>query len=237
MSFEIITLDLDDTLWDSDPALRRAESAVYQFLESNYPVICDRYSIEDLVSHRQQVLRERPDIGHDFTKLRHTALRLLAVECNCPTELADTAIEIFLDVRSQVELYEDVVPALEDLHADYRLVALSNGNADVNKAGVGHLLEFAVSPAEVGASKPDPAMFDYVLELTGCARDAVVHVGDEPETDIAGAYRAGVASVWINRKGRNWPETHPPPRAAIDRLDQLREAMALLLQARLEVRE
>lgn len=234
MKFELITLDLDDTLWDSEPALRRAEQAVYEFLADAYPEVTARYSIGDLVTQRRALMQSRPDIGYDFTRLRHAALAQIAEQFGYPSALADMALEIFLEIRSQVEIYEDVLPVLEKLSREYRLVALSNGNADVHKVGVGHLFESAVSPGVAGASKPDPAIFDYVVQSTGVARDAILHVGDEPETDILGALRAGISAVWINRQGRAWPESYEPPPATIEAFADLPRAIGALLRVRLE---
>ena len=177
-------------------------------------------------------MQSRPDIGYDFSRLRHAALAVLAEQFAYPAAMADEALEIFLDARSQVEIFEDVLPVLEHLVEHYRLVALSNGNADVHKAGVGHLFEFSVSPSIAGACKPDPAIFNYVVETACVDRESVLHVGDEPETDILGAHRAGIASVWINRRGMIWPEQHPPPLATIEDLAGLQQAIASVARTR-----
>ena len=45
--------------------------------------------------------------------------------------------------------------------------------------------------------KPDPAVYEPVLEMLGVARERVLAVGDALETDIAGAAAAGIASCWV----------------------------------------
>ena len=48
---------------------------------------------------------------------------------------------------------------------------------------------------EVG--KPDPAVYDPVLEILGIAdRSRVVAIGDTPHTDLAGAQAAGIDALW-----------------------------------------
>lgn len=48
---------------------------------------------------------------------------------------------------------------------------------------------------EVG--KPDPAVYDPVLEILGIAdRRRVVAIGDTPHTDLAGAQAAGLDALW-----------------------------------------
>ena len=78
---------------------------------------------------------------------------------------------------------------------------------------------------EIGASKPHPDMFHAALQCTGVAAHNVVHVGDDPEHDIAGARKVGMHTVWMNARGMAWPDG---PRASreISNLRQLPEAIA-----------
>ena len=52
-------------------------------------------------------------------------------------------------------------------------------------------------PAAIEIGKPDPAVYDPVLEALGIAdRRRVVAIGDSPRTDLAGAQAAGIDAVW-----------------------------------------
>ena len=55
--------------------------------------------------------------------------------------------------------------------------------------------------ARVGAAKPDPAIFAHALERLGVAAANALHCGDLPEKDCAGARRAGVRPVLLDRHG------------------------------------
>jgi len=59
------------------------------------------------------------------------------------------------------------LPALAALSARYRVVALSNGNADVHRVGIGRHFHAAVSAAEVGVGKPDPRIFRAAAQAAG----------------------------------------------------------------------
>ncbi len=52
-----------------------------------------------------------------------------------------------------------------------------------------------VAPEVIG--KPQPAMFAAILEASGTAADAAVVVGDNPDADVVGATRAGIASILV----------------------------------------
>ena len=57
----------------------------------------------------------------------------------------------------------------------------------LERCGLAPLLDGAISSAEAGARKPDPAIFAPALELAGCEPDEALHVGDTPEEDVDGA--------------------------------------------------
>lgn len=227
MRFRVVTLDLDGTLWDSGPALARAEQAVFDWLQARYPRITAGRTPADLVAHRHAVMARRPGLRHDYTRLRRAALAALAAEAGYEAALVEAAMELFIAERSRVDLYADTLPVLERLRRRFRVIALTNGNADVNRAGVGHLLELALSPAQTGTAKPDPGVFDHVRAHCGVDSGAIVHVGDEPHTDVECARRAGVAAVWVNRGGAAWPAL-PPPAARIASLAELERAIDTL---------
>ena len=229
--FELISFDLDDTLWDAGPVLMRAEELQYAWLREHLPRITAAHSLEQLQSRRRELARSEPALAHDFTRLRIAALRLLCSEHGYPLAKAEEAVEVFLDARSQVELFAEVDAVLRQLAQRYRLVALTNGNTDLVRAGVHHYFEFALSPAETGTSKPDPRMFEAVLARAGVAAHAALHVGDEPRYDVLGAHNANIRSVWVNRKARDWPDGCPRAHAEITTLDGLPAAIEQLAAA------
>ena len=96
-----------------------------------------------------------------------------------------------------------LVPALRDRYA---LALVTNGAACLQReklirAGLAEHFDAVVVSADVGAGKPDPAIFEHALSLLGARPDQAVMVGDTLERDIAGAHAAGVRAIWINRFG------------------------------------
>ena len=225
---KLISFDLDDTLWDAGPVLARAEDVQYAWIVRHLPRAAAAHSVLELQHRRRELAREQPSLAHDFTQLRLAALRELCLRYDYPVGLAETGIEAFLEARSTVELFTEVDAVLRQLGARYRLAALTNGNTDLERAGVAEYFEFALSPAETGVSKPDPRMFEAMLAQAGVPAAAVVHVGDEPYYDIEGAHRANIRSIWINRNARDWPTEYRRAHAEITTLEQLPAALAQL---------
>jgi len=199
-----ITLDLDDTLWPSGPALAAAEERLHAWLEENAPAVAAALPPPQFMQLRRALAAELPLIAHDFTALRHAAMtRALALHGE-DSALADAGLEVFLAARSEVELYPEVLEALERLSKRYRLVALSNGNADIERAGVGRFFCAEVNARSAGVAKPDSRIFHAACETVGLPPAQVLHVGDHPDFDVRGAARAGLRAAWINRPHAAW---------------------------------
>ncbi len=222
-----ICFDLDNTLWDVWPVIRRAEEVMYDFLAQRYPRAVEDMTIEGMRDARLRVSLDYPHMAHDFSFLRRQALREQALASGYTEGMSDEAFDVFIAARNEVELYAEVLPALELLHRHYRLFTASNGNADLARIGLAHLFERCVAAREVGALKPDPAVFLRVLEGTGLQASEVLFVGDDPELDVEGARRVGMHPVWINRTQMPWPETLEPPLHAVTSLDELTGLLSL----------
>ena len=102
--------------------------------------------------------------------------------------------------------YPDAVPALTQLRSrGLKLVCVSNWDCSLGevleRCGLAAHLDGAVSSAEAGARKPDPAIFEAALALAGCSADEAVHVGDTREEDVEGAEAAGIRALLLDREG------------------------------------
>ena len=220
-----IIFDLDDTLWPVGPTILRAEHAMRDFLAERYPRVLERHTLESMRDLRARMAAEHPSMRHDFTWLRTRALLEHAREAGYPDAMAQEAFEVFYRARNRVELYDDVLPALERLSGRHRLFAASNGNADLAAVGIAGWFEATLAARDAGCLKPDPRIFRLLLERAGLAPDQALHVGDDPLADVEGARRAGIEAVWVNRRGEPWPEGLEPPARTVRSLAELASAL------------
>ncbi len=201
-----ITLDLDDTLWPIWPVIERAEGALASWLRIHAPRTARVFSdTSQRFRLREHVVKTRPDIGHDMSALRLEVIRQALQNSAEDTALAAPAFEVFFEARMKVDLFDDAVPALEFLAKRFPLVALSNGNADVNRVGIGHFFHGSVSAHQFGIGKPDPRIFHAAAQSAQCASDEVLHIGDDLALDVQGALAAGMQAVWLNRNDQPLP--------------------------------
>ena len=222
---KLLSFDLDDTLWPCKPTIMSAEHKLYAWMAQRVPEITSRFDIEALRSHRMAFLQQRQDLAHDMSALRIESLKSLAAEMNLDSDWVQAAFEVFYQARQQITLYDDVAPVLDTLQQQYRMTALTNGNASIEKTGVSHWFEFSVSAAEVGHQKPHPMFFETMLNRAGLSADEVLHVGDDPYRDISGAVDAGIRSVWLNRASQSWPHEEYQADHQIDSLAKLPEIL------------
>jgi putative hydrolase of the HAD superfamily len=225
-----ITFDLDNTLWDVEPVLLRAEEVQYQWLAQNRPRVTREFDGEALRSFRFGTHSSHPELAHQISKIRIQALYEVQLHCGYSEQLARegarTAFDAFLRIRHQVQPYERALEVLEALAQRYVLGALSNGNADIYKTDIGEYFDFAFSAEQLDASKPLPDMFHAAMQKTGADAREIVHVGDNPEHDILGAQKVGMFTVWMNSGGWRWPEQRVPADESISALEDLPAAIS-----------
>jgi putative hydrolase of the HAD superfamily len=119
-------------------------------------------------------------------------------------QLADTFRK---ERRARHIVYADVTPTLEEVGQTHRLALLTNGAADlqrekIRESQLAPFFEVIVISGEVGVRKPEPEIFKLVLERLRAAPETAVMVGNSLGSDVAGAQRAGLKGVWLNRSGK-----------------------------------
>lgn len=205
-----VAFDLDNTLWDVEPVLARAEARLLEWLHEHCPRIPQQVSLADMRLAREQLARAEPHHAHDVTYLRLTALERHARECGYQEDIAARAFEVFLAARCEVEILADVRPALARLGLRFRLASLSNGNADLARVGLDGAFAVSLNARQIGAGKPDPRCFERLAHELAVAPAAILYVGDDPWLDVQAARAAGCRSAWMNRRRAAWPAELAP---------------------------
>ena len=238
MAFAVraITLDLDDTVWPFAPIGARIERVLDEWMRRHSPATAAMFPVEGMRALRERVAARHPALGHDMSALRRLTLQAALHESGGDVALADAAYEVFFAARNQVECYPDAIHALERIRARLPIAALSNGNADLARIGLDHLFTAQLSACTFGSAKPDPAIFLAACDRLGVPPGEVLHVGDHPDADVAGAARAGLRSCWINRvddAGRyaQWRHTEVEPDLHFDSLAGLADWLEAALPA------
>ncbi|TFE02493.1 HAD family hydrolase [Jeotgalibacillus sp. R-1-5s-1] len=144
---------------------------------------------------------------------------------------SDTFRDKFIEYRKASPfLYEETFDVLEELkQRKHRLVMVTNGapSLQLEKLRITPELvpyfEHIVISGNVGEGKPEKAVFDHALRLTEEAPDNVLMIGDNLKTDILGANRSGIESVWIRHDPSASPQqdVDGQPTHTISRLKEI----------------
>lgn len=133
---------------------------------------------------------------------------LEALGINDP-EFGQELAELFPAMRREKPfVYEETFQVLDKLKGNYKLLLLTNGSPDLQNTKLAITPEIVpyfdqiVISGDFGRGKPDPSIFEHSLERMGLTKDDVIMVGDNLLTDILGALRVGIKSVWINRHNK-----------------------------------
>jgi putative hydrolase of the HAD superfamily len=215
-----ITLDLDDTLWPVCPTIDRAEIALQHWLARRAPATAALFSDpHQRIRLREQAQSRLPHMHHDLSALRQEMIRLGLEQAGEDTGHAQPAFEVFFAERNVVTLFDDALEGLARLAKRFPVLAVSNGNADIHRVGIGHFFVGSVSARDVGVGKPDPRIFQAASVTLGLAPEQLLHVGDDAHLDVIGAMQSGMQTVWVNRSDHLWTHDTAPHAEAASMLE------------------
>lgn len=225
MTIKLITFDLDNTLWHTDPVIIRAEEAQWQSIIQLCPNAISLFTPALLKNLKLETIEKNPHLRHKLSALRQTFLIQLFIQCGISKQQAEHfSQQVFCDflaVRNQVELFPGALNLLTALQKRYHVIALTNGNADLKKIGLDHLFNAHFHAENVKRPKPHNDMFLAALKHAKVSSDESLHIGDHPEQDIDAANRMGFKTVWANLLGQTWPKNVNRADYNITHLDQL----------------
>lgn len=183
------------------------------------------YSAEELKTAFQSELRKReakagqsyecfPDIP--FEQVMSTLFRARGVEQDAD-ELGIHAAQLFRICSIEyVKLYPHVPEALAELRKKgYRLWLLSNAQRvftayELEHLGLGEQLDGIYISSDYRCRKPDVRFFRALLEEQGLLAETCLMIGNDRQTDIAGAKAAGLDTLYMHTA------LTPPDQAAAD---------------------
>ena len=197
MSIRAILFDLDGTLLDRD-------ASIEPFLREQ----CDRYKLDHLLFRKYcDRFIELDDHGYGD---KQEVFRTLATEFGIPIDVDELVTDFRRNAWKNCQTFPGAVRALEQLRSrGYKLGIVTNGTAESQRAklldaGLVARVDEVLISEEEQLRKPDQRIFALAAGRLGVSAGECVFVGDNPETDIDGAYNAGMETVWF-KSYLPWP--------------------------------
>lgn len=104
-------------------------------------------------------------------------------------------------IAKEYSLIDGVLDVLKTLKSKgYLLAVVSNWRkqslkSDIEKLGILSFFDYIADSSVEGVSKPDPSIFNIVLNHLGIKPNEVIHIGDLYYSDVVGAENAGINAV------------------------------------------
>ncbi|BEU05205.1 haloacid dehalogenase [Agarivorans sp. OAG1] len=225
---QALSFDLDDTLYDNWPYIKRAEQWLTDYLKEQVHATA-HLTHSQWQAYKRKVIKRDPRLKGDVSACRVAWLHLAFTEHGMAdseaSQLAQKIFQQFLAVRSDFEVPAESLALLQALAQRYRLVAITNGNVDIAKIGLGSLFELELKAGGQFRAKPAADMYQYACQQLQLAPQQIAHVGDHCITDVAGATKAGYRSIWLNQNSQQARKLQALPDIEISQLAQLQHLL------------
>ncbi len=121
-----------------------------------------------------------------------------------------------------------IIAKLKEEGANVGLI--SNGDNEEVLYHLGDLVgvfDSVITSEKVGLYKPDPEIFRIALEEFGAKACDSLHIGDNLRIDVAGSNKAGIGSIWYNRRNKR-PVDGIHPMFTISDMEEVLEIVNLM---------
>ncbi|MBR9678129.1 MAG: HAD-IA family hydrolase [Nanoarchaeota archaeon] len=201
-----VLFDLDDTLYDYDPAHKAALKQVYKILKEEIKISYNKFLRLYNIS-KSEIHRELAGTASSHNRVLYFQ-RL--IEKTHQTIASDTILKLYnaywdaflkkmklrIGVLKTFKTLKDnciKIGIVTDLTANIQLRKLS-------KLGLNHYINTLVTSEETGSEKPNPIMFLLALNKLNILPKDAVFVGDNPIKDIEGGNSIGLDTILISNK-------------------------------------
>lgn len=221
---KLLTFDLDNTLWAIDPVIIEAEKAMRSWVAEHVPEAVAHLEMDQLKHTYKHVLQQHPEVAHHPTNFRKKLLYQVFTNASLghdhAHEMSEQAFAVFYQGRNRITLFHEAEHILETLSHSFPLIALTNGNANLQMIGIDRYFKAHFSAETEGRAKPHHAMFTRALAFMNVTAAEAIHIGDNPEEDVEAARALGYHTIWFNENAALSSERCSPT-VEIHRLDEL----------------
>ena len=238
MSYKLVLIDLDDTLFDypktEKTAFRNTFEELGFFVESElsnakkeeiYEKIKDRYKDVNL-----QLWKDLEKGAVDKDRLKVVRFEKIIEEFDLKYDPYEMS-ELYLKKLGEgIFPFEATEKLCEYLHSKYKVGIVTNGIKEVQysrieNSEIAKYIDKIIISDEVGVNKPDKRIFEYAMNYFEIMdKSEVIMIGDSLGADIKGGQNAGIDTCWVNLRN-NVNDTGIVPKYEVRKLEELFEIL------------
>lgn len=198
-----IFFDLDHTLWDFE----KNSALAFEAILAKRDVVVDyvRFNeVYSIVNANYWKLYRDGDISQQqlrYGRLKDTFDKL---DYSITDDLLNAISDDYVYLLPQnSHLHDGAIEILEYLKPKYSLHIITNGFHEVQgsklkNSKIEHYFETVTNSHMAGCKKPDPAIFEYALQIAQADKETSIMIGDCIEADVQGALDCGLDAIYYN---------------------------------------
>jgi putative hydrolase of the HAD superfamily len=201
-----IFFDLDHTIWDFDKNAEEALQELYIIHELNAIGLTSANDFIETYTRNNHRLWAEYHVGK-ITKdhlrearFKQTFLDLGVHPDVIPVGFEDAYVQL---CPTKTNLFPYAHETLAYLSAKYPLYLISNGFKESSEIKIGNTdiakyFQHVIISEVIGVNKPDAAIFQHALDLSGATKEESLMIGDSLEADVYGALKFGMDAIYFN---------------------------------------
>ncbi len=212
--YTCLLFDLDHTLWDYEANAREALIELFQTYKLNDRGITSfNYFYETFIRINTELWDkyDRGYIGQDVIRQERFHMVFDATGLDNRKLSLEFSSDFLQLLPRKGKLMPYAKETLDYLSKQYPLVIITNGfeetqSAKLTSSQIHHYFSHVITSQKAGHKKPSKEIFDFSLRTAGHAHPDCLMIGDNLQTDIAGARGAGIDTVYFNPDGKGHDE-------------------------------
>jgi HAD superfamily hydrolase (TIGR01549 family) len=232
MKYKTVLFDLDDTIFDHQYSRRCALAKLNEHYKLTSISMKDFEKIHDYYLNLtyNKVLEKK--ISLDDSRKKRITLLFNHFGCKIKISELHKADSIY---REEYNLKRRSIPNVNNLikriKSIMKVCIITNGLCKeqlvkISICGVKDYIDFCIISEEIGCKKPEKEFYYKTLEILNNKNDECIAIGDSWETDIIGANRMEIDSIWLNRYEKECP--NPKITKEINSYDNIENIMRLM---------
>lgn len=224
--YKTVFFDLDHTLWDFETNSRETLEELYDSHDLQKKGVTSLTAFHEIFAEVNSDLWSQYDKGlikAEVIRAERFKRILAPFEITDEELIAKLSHEYLYSCPRKGALLPGAIDTLNYLNEKYALSLITNGFDEVQhmklaSGKIAHYFKHVVTSQQAGHKKPSREIFDYALGLHQHEASEAVMIGDNLETDIAGALNASVDAVFYNPNAINHDQN---PHHEINNLNEL----------------
>lgn len=206
MNIKHVFFDLDHTLWDFETN----SNQTFEFIFNKNKVAVDYADFKEKyrpINQKFWKLYREEKVTKEELRLGRLTETFKELKFTANIDLINTLSYDYIEHLSNYNaLFEGAIDVLEYLKPKYSLHIITNGFEEVQhkklkSSFIAQYFTHIITSERVGVQKPNPAIFNFAMNISGATSEESIMIGDNFEADILGAKNAGMQVIFCDFNG------------------------------------